>query len=194
VEKLKVEIRADNTVCIEGYVNAVGRDSRILPSPHGKFVEQIEPKTFQRALENAQDVELKHNHKRVIGSKSNGTLELYEDNIGLYARAIVNDEIIVEKAKAKELRTLRGFKLNEVSIIDSDLTPCYVGTSIEVRGEENIICETRSNDDVVVTADTKTVTTVTTTRQDEYSETQRTAIYENAEKTIEIIKLRRPFI
>lgn len=164
---MKIEVRADKTVHIEGYVNAVGRDSRTLPSPKGGFVEQVKPKTFQRAIEKAQDIQLKHNHKRVIGSKNGGALELYEDNIGLYAKASTDDPVIYEKAKNKELRgwsfgfekiadeweetragiprrILEEIKLNEVSIIDGDLTPCYVGTSIEARGSENVIYETRA--------------------------------------------------
>lgn len=44
---MRVEIRADNKVHIEGYVNAVGRDSRPLPSPKGKFVEQVAPGVFK---------------------------------------------------------------------------------------------------------------------------------------------------
>ena len=48
---MKVELRNDS-VYIEGYVNAVGRDSRpIRDKTTGKrFVEQIVPGTFKRAL------------------------------------------------------------------------------------------------------------------------------------------------
>ena len=37
---MKIEIR-NNSIVLDGYVNAVCRDSRVLPSPRGKFVEQI---------------------------------------------------------------------------------------------------------------------------------------------------------
>lgn len=48
---MRVELRNDS-VYIEGYVNAVGRDSRpIRDRTTGKrFVEQIVPGTFKRAL------------------------------------------------------------------------------------------------------------------------------------------------
>lgn len=230
VKKLKIEIRADNTVHIEGYVNAVARDSRILPSPKGKFVEQVEPKTFERALARGDNVNLMHNHKRVIGSTTDGSLQLHEDNIGLYAKATINDVDIIDKAKKGELRgwsfgfekradeweetsngiprrKLSDINLNEVSIIDSALTPCYVGTSIETRGEESIINETRSfdnetveivnnakKDDIVETTDTESITKVIRKRSDKYAETERTVFFTNAEKTIEIIKLKQPLI
>lgn len=167
VRAMKVEIRADNTVHIEGYVNAVGRDSRILPSPRGKFVEQVEPKTFERAMSSNPNIQLKLNHKRVLGSTNDNSLTLYEDSIGLYAKAVTSDVGVVESARKGELRgwsfgfekradswedtpsgvprrLLKEINLTEVSIVDKNLTPCYVGTSIEVRGEEDFISETRS--------------------------------------------------
>ena len=45
---MKIEVRSDH-VLISGYVNAVGRDSRPLPSPTGKFVEMVEPGVFRAA-------------------------------------------------------------------------------------------------------------------------------------------------
>lgn len=177
MKKLKVEIRADNTVHIEGYVNAVGRDSRVLPSPMGRFVEQVEPRAFEKALSSGKTVQLKHNHERALGSTSDGSLSLHEDAIGLYAKAVTSDQIIRERAKNGELRgwsfgfsnpvegreentaagvprrILRSFDLAEVSIIDNTKTPCYVGTSIEVRGTENVEVETRAFEDAVETKD-----------------------------------------
>ena len=78
---MKVEIRSDSVV-LDGYVNAVGRDSRLMASPQGRFVEQVEPGTFQRAIERGP-VELMFNHDKVVGSTADGTLELREDVIGL---------------------------------------------------------------------------------------------------------------
>ena len=49
---LLIEIRNDS-ILLNGYVNAIVRDSRPMLDDNGeKFVEQISPKTFQRALEN----------------------------------------------------------------------------------------------------------------------------------------------
>lgn len=167
---MKVEIREDKVV-IEGYVNAVGRDSRVIPSPTGDFVEQVVPKTFERALQAGHDIELRLNHDRVLGSRSTGNLDLKEDSIGLYARAEVSDSEVMEKAHKGELRGwsfgffkkkdrmepmenglqrrfLDEIELREVSILDSRKVPAYAGTSIEARGQEETVLEQRSREDI----------------------------------------------
>ena len=102
---MKIEIRGDQ-VYLDGYVNVVSRDSRILPSPRGRFIEQIKPKVFERALQNTDDVELLFNHQRdrKLGSVKDGNLELYEDNVGLRAKCTVMDHEVIDKAKNGELR------------------------------------------------------------------------------------------
>ena len=167
---MKIEIRADETVHIEGYVNAVGRDSRPLPSARGKFVEQVAPGTFERACR-ARKPTVMHNHRRSLDA----TAEFCEDNIGLRVSADIHDAEIAEKARRHELRgwsfgftvkpggdswddaaqpyarrTLTDIDVSEVSIIDSTMTPCYVGTSVEVRGETEITTETRASEDAEV--------------------------------------------
>ena len=165
---MKIEIRADNTALITGYVNVVGRESRVLADVSGKFIEIVKPTTFARALEKAESVGLMFDHVRTIGSTKDG-LELKEDNIGLYARAIVSDTEIIEKAKRNELRgwsfgfyinangdewtqnadgmrvrTLTDIELVEVSILD--VTPAYIATSIEMRDGNNVLKEYRNVD------------------------------------------------
>lgn len=153
---MKIEIRSDH-VHISGYVNAVGRDSRLIPDRRGGFIEQVEPGTFRRALESGHPVELRLNHERVLGSTADGTISLKEDNIGLYAEADVSDPEVMESARKGELRgwsfgfrgakdrwqatepprrTLTAFDLTEVSLIDRRKTPAYIGTSVEVRDDE----------------------------------------------------------
>lgn len=168
---MKIEIRAEGAV-IEGYVNAVDRDSRVIPTPMGGFVERVVPKTFARALAKGNDIRLKFNHGRVIGSVSAGTLELKEDNIGLYAKAVVSDKEVIDKARRGELRGwsfgfykdrdrmedienglkrryLEEIELNEVSIISNGpLSPIYPATSIEMRGEEETMSEMRGMEDI----------------------------------------------
>lgn len=160
---MKVTIRAD-TVEIEGYVNAVGRDSRTLTDEYGyPFVEQMSPGVFSKALSQAEKNEkvinmlLDHDENHVIGSTAEG-LELEEDSIGLHARAIVSDPDTVQAAREKRLsgwsfgfrgldyresysegvsrRTVTELELIEVSVIDDKMTPCYAGTSIHARAEE----------------------------------------------------------
>lgn len=162
---------------LDGYVNAVERESRVLPSPRGRFKEKIRAKTFERALDKAENVDLLFNHdkNRKLGSLQEGNLQLYEDSIGLRAIAYVSDEEIIQKAKDGKLkgwsfgfvdnkpswedgedgiqkRTLEDIELLEVSILD--ITPAYIATSIEARGAdfkaeiENRSEETRSNKDI----------------------------------------------
>jgi len=92
---MKIEIRSD-CVVLDGYVNAVARDSRImLDEYNNKFVEQITPGTFTRALQIATNIDclLNHNESRKLASTSEGTLELYEDNIGLRANVTIRDSV-----------------------------------------------------------------------------------------------------
>ncbi len=164
---LQIEIRSSNEAVISGYVNAVERDSRIMPKGKGatavrSFVERVRAGTFDKAIKRGTPIELRFNHDKIIGNTTSN-LELYEDNIGLYARAIISDTEVIEKAQRGELRgwsfgfiaegetwdkegeldrrTLEDIDLKEVSILDK--TPAYFGTSVEVRGEESNVFETR---------------------------------------------------
>lgn len=162
-EQMRIEIRSDS-VLISGYVNAVGRESRVLPSPKGRFKETILPKTFQKALMKGNEVELRFNHERKIGSTKEGTLTLKEDNIGLQATAIVTDSTVMEHARRNELRgwsfgfisvledwkdhedgiqrrSISDLELLEVSVLTKQ--PAYIATSIEARGEEEVLHEKR---------------------------------------------------
>lgn len=168
---MKVEIRADNSVRISGYVNAVERESRPIRSPQGEFVEMVAPGTFGRAIREQSHVDLMVDHERTLGSTADGTLTLREDNIGLYADAVINDPGTVKAAREKRLRgwsfgfgepvdemiirenklplrVLRGLRLDEVSIITDRKCPVYLATSIETRDDG--MRETRAGDDDVV--------------------------------------------
>lgn len=173
---MDIEIRADGTLHIEGYVNAVERDSRTVICPEcGKCVEQIRAGAFGEALRAAKNVDilLNHDKERKLGSTSEGTLSLYEDSIGLRASADIRDADVISEARAGRLRGWSfGFKklsseiesrantiprrivtsmaLNEVSLIDDRYTPCYAGTSIELRADgETDEHELRSNEEEV---------------------------------------------
>jgi len=175
---MKVEIR-NNSVHIEGYVNVVERNSRVLPSPRGKFIEQVKAKTFQRALDRQDNVDLLFNHKsdRKLGSTKDGSLQLWEDQIGLRAMADITDAEVIQKAKDNQLtgwsfafttikdswqdgqdgmqhRTLEDITLPEVSILS--VTPAYIATSIESRGEDTVITEHRNVEESVETVDNST--------------------------------------
>lgn len=172
---MKVEIRSDS-VEIEGYVNAVGRESRPLRDADGYFTEIVEPGTFARALRRGKrDMLLDHDAERVIGREGEN-LTLVEDNIGLHARATVTDPEVVEKAKRGELRgwsfgfvplkqrrterdgmplrTLEEIDLREVSLIDDRMRPAYVATSVYTRSEggEEVEFRAMEGETVTVTA------------------------------------------
>jgi HK97 family phage prohead protease len=200
---MRIEIRG-NQVLLDGYVNAVGRESRILPSSRGPFKEQIVPGAFDRALQKTDNVELRFNHdeNRRLGSIKDGNLTLYEDNIGLRAIATVTDEEVIQKAKDGKLtgwsfgfidqkpnwqdgpdgiqrRFLEDIELLEVSILDK--TPAYIATSIEARGEEQVITENRSDEFRAEIEDL-------TPKEEEKREKQ--VDFSVFEKEIEILKLR----
>lgn len=165
VRKLRVSIRADSVV-VEGYVNAVERNSKPLLSRMGRFIERICKGAFSRALERNDDVHILLNHDwdRDLGSTKQGNLELVEDSIGLHARAVITDEDVCEKARAGDLcgwsfgfedtedgversidsetglvlRKLKDMNLFEVSILDRTKTPAYDGTLIMARNEDDV--------------------------------------------------------
>lgn len=165
---MRVQIR-ENSIEIEGYVNAVCRDSRQLADRRGKFVEQIEAGAWQRALDREEEVRLLFNHdkERELGSTKQN-VELWEDNIGLKIRATITDEEVIESAKENKLtgfsfgffankqryepvseglerRYVEDLKLTEVSLLSK--TPAYFGTQVELRGDEATIREFRSIED-----------------------------------------------
>ena len=149
----------ENSVVIEGYVNAVERSSKPLYSRVGEFIEKIVAGAFGRALKRNDDVRilLNHNPERDLGGTGSGELELTEDSIGLHARAIITDEQVINDAKHNNLvgwsfgfadrdveilqdsetglplRRVKDLDLFEVSILNREKTPAYNGTLVEVR-------------------------------------------------------------
>lgn len=156
---MKINIRADS-VEIEGYVNAIERNSKPLWSRMGQFIERICKGAFKKALKRNDDVKILLNHdpSRELGSTKQGNLELEEDNIGLKARAIITDKEVVEKARNGDLvgwsfgftdrevektiergmplRAVKDLNLEEVSILDRTKTPAYDGTLIMARDDD----------------------------------------------------------
>lgn len=159
---MKVNIRADK-VEIEGYVNAIERDSKPLWSRVGQFIERICKGAFKKALKRNDDVHILLNHdwNRDLGSTKKGNLELEEDNIGLRVRACITDPDVVKKARAGDLvgwsfgfrdrdvensirdgmphRAVKDLDLAEVSILDRTKSPAYEGTLISARSEDDVM-------------------------------------------------------
>ena len=117
------ELRAleGDNLNIEGYVNAVGRESELLFSPKkGKWFKEImEPGVFKRALQNNVDIPmlLEHDYSKEIARTSNGTLELTEDSIGLKFKATITDEELYSSIKNGEINSCSfGFVCEEEEI------------------------------------------------------------------------------
>lgn len=169
---MRIEIRNDSVI-LDGYVNAVDRESKPIPSVRGSFVEKIQPGAFQRSLERRENVDLLLNHdkNRKLGSTSDGNLELFEDNIGLRAICTVTDPEVIEKAKNKQLRgwsfgfyaekdhweeqkrTVEELDLFEVTIVDNTRAPAYIATSIEMRDDKEVLNENRLTEFKAITVD-----------------------------------------
>ena len=157
---MKVEVR-DDVAIIDGYVNVVERDSKVLVDAQGKFIEKMKSGVFQRALDRAvaekTDVKvlLNHDYNRELTSTKDHTTELHEDAVGLRCHCEIRDADVVEKARNKKLvgwsfgfialkqdrdnaldishREVRDIILKEVSILDDTRVPAYDGTPIESR-------------------------------------------------------------
>lgn len=162
-EQLNIEIRSKQDATITGYVNVVGRESRTLRDLQGSFVEIVAPNTFKNAIAENPNVGLMFNHKRNVEHRN---MKLEEDNIGLKIAVDITDSEVIEKAEHGELRgfsfgmivkecdweernemryrTLKDIQLDEISILSC--TPAYYGTSIECRGEDEVLKEQRSED------------------------------------------------
>ena len=161
---MKINLREDH-VEVEGYVNAIERNSKPLMSRIGKFIERICKGAFRRAIKRNDDIHILLNHDwdRDLGSTKAGNLELEEDSIGLHARATITDKEVVEKARRGDLvgwsfgfqdrevvnstergmplREVKDLDLFEVSILDRSRSPAYEGTLVAARsvdGEEQI--------------------------------------------------------
>lgn len=59
---MNIEVRADDTVRIEGYVNATEKKSRPVITPHGKCIEMVEERAFENAINRAGDVSVTVDH------------------------------------------------------------------------------------------------------------------------------------
>ena len=157
---------AVDEVTIEGYVNAVERNSKPLYERGIRFIERIASGAFQRAIKRASSIKALLNHDKTheIGNTTDDSLELVEDNIGLRFKLTTNDPETVRDAKAGNLvgcsfgfreipgetsqmidpetglplKKINNLELIEISLLNRKHTPAYQGTLVEVRegGEE----------------------------------------------------------
>ena len=201
---MNITVRNDS-VEIEGYVNAVERDSKPLRDRFGTFIERICKGAFKRAIQRNDDIHILLNHDpaRDLGSTKQGNLELREDNIGLHARACITDPDVISKARAGDLvgwsfgfndmdvekreidgtrhRAVKDMDLREVSILDRSKSPAYEGTLIQTRDDAEPYC-------IGETMITEIVTTETETRENNPVEDNKKIDYSKYEKMIAEMK------
>lgn len=169
---MNYEMRADGTLHIEGYVNAVERDSREVVTPDGVVVEQIAAGTFRAAIDKADNVDVLINHDegRKVASTVQGNASLHEDNIGLRASVDITDAEVINEARATGVkgwsfgfvpikrtlekraqgvprRRITELELREVTLVMGNMSPVYSGTSVEIRAEGVPVVEYRCSFD-----------------------------------------------
>ena len=167
MKKIKIEVRADG-VHIEGYVNVTEKKSRPVITPWGKVIEVIEERAFERALQKAGNitVTVDHDKTHIYASTDDGTVELYEDTIGLHADVLITDENLITLAKQGKIKgwsfgmynvkdeieqRADGIPIRKVKELELDhLTlvvnkqPIYSATSVELRAGEDTEIEERA--------------------------------------------------
>lgn len=158
---MQITVRQDS-VEIDGYVNAIERLSRPIKSRLGQFRERVCKDAFKKAIARNDNIRLllNHNWDKDLGGTKDGNLELTEDNIGLRARATITDPETVKKARNGDLvgwsfgfqdrdveslndgdmptRAIKDLDLFEVSLLDRSRTPAYDGTLVTVRSEDDV--------------------------------------------------------
>ncbi|GEP66345.1 hypothetical protein CBE01nite_41130 [Clostridium beijerinckii] len=161
--KLEVRELENGKLQLEILVNDF-RESRMLQGKNGKFIENIKPEAFKKAIGSNANIELYVDHENYVNLADNMMLEVRED--GLYAivdlipqaRSLYNT--IKEKGAngisfgfecLKDVwngckRTIEELKLFEISILMSK-SPAYWGGYAEARSMIEIpqydLCEMR---------------------------------------------------
>ena len=168
---MNIEIRADGAH-ISGYVNVTEKKSRPVMTPHGKVIEEIEPRAFEQAIGRAGNIPLTvdHDSSRVYASTDTNTVKLYEDSIGLHADVWITDNSLIETARngkirgwsfgmynvrdeieeradALPLRRIRSLDLDHITLVVNK-SPVYSATSIEIRADAEVNMETRTMEQV----------------------------------------------
>lgn len=171
---MKVEVRADGTAKISGYVNVTGKKSRPIIKPDGtRCIEVVEERTFDEAIKRAGNVTVTVDHDKthIYASTEDNTLTIKEDSIGLHADVLIRDATLIELAKKGEIK---GWSFGMYNVVDKmeqrsdelpirhitklDLDhltlvvnkrPCYAATSVELRADEEDIMEYRASDEKI---------------------------------------------
>lgn len=163
---MKIEKRADG-LHISGYVNVTGKLSKPVITPHGKVLETIEERAFERAIKKSGEITVTVDHDNMVyASTRDGTLKLSEDAIGLRAECLITDETVIEMARKGKIkgwsfgmynvideleqrsdglpvRHVKDFTLDHITLV-KDKIPCYSATSVEYRADSLTDIESRA--------------------------------------------------
>lgn len=114
VEDAEIEVRqtdedGDDEFVLTGHAAVFNSRSKPLGPPGHRFVEQIEPGAFNRALEDSDVVALmNHDVNKLLARESAGTLDVEEDSEGLRYEARLGDdhesEFVKEKVRRNEIQ------------------------------------------------------------------------------------------
>jgi HK97 family phage major capsid protein/HK97 family phage prohead protease len=155
----KLSANKDDSLTVSGYVNKTGQLSNVLGTSK-KFVEKIAKGVFAQAIKNAQEVDFlaEHDAKKILSSTRNGSLQLRENDQGLYMTAtitptswgkdyyeLINSGILQNMSfgfrtirdswealgNGLHERTIEEMELFEVSVVKN---PAYSQSTIAARG------------------------------------------------------------
>lgn len=149
--------RAEGGPVIEGYFSVFNRDYELWPGA----AERVAPGAFRETLGGDIRALANHDTRLVLGRTTAGTLELREDDKGLFGTIRINeqdsdamnlyarvqrgdvsqcsfgfdilDEEFTERSDGSVLWTIRKVKLYEVSVVTF---PAYVETAVSARKAE----------------------------------------------------------
>lgn len=158
VNTANMETNEDGSMTVSGYVNRTDQPSHMLGRER-KFREVIKKGAWQRAIDKAKEIHFyaEHDKNKILSSTRNGSLELREDENGLYMTAkisptswgkdyyqLIKDGILQNMSfgfrSVKDEwhnmgdyfeRTVNDLELFEVSVVRD---PAYASSSISARG------------------------------------------------------------
>ena len=152
-------LTSNGDLIVSGYVNKTEQLSEVLGATK-KFREKIAKGAFTKALRNkTRDIDFlaEHDNEKILASTRNGTLKLYEDDVGLYMEAVIaptswgqdyytliKEGLINsmsfgfralkdswEYVDGIAIRTVHELELYEVSVVKD---PAYSQSNIQARG------------------------------------------------------------
>lgn len=160
IQNAELRANEDGSMKVSGYVNKTDQLSNVLGQTK-RFVEKISKGSFSRAIQNSQgdiDFLAEHNSKLILASTRNGSLQLIEDETGLWMEATISNTSwgrdyyqLIKSGILKNLsfgfrtisdswksiganlyeRTITELELYEVSVVRD---PAYAQSTISARG------------------------------------------------------------